>query len=63
MGKDIIFFHNNTCFIIIFFVLPGFFFLFFKNISAIYKYLIESGGTIVFLSLVQDGTIGFLHPA
>ncbi len=45
------------------FFLFGFFSLFFKNISAIYKYLIESGGAIVFLSLVQDGTIGFLYPA
>ena len=53
-------FYNNTCFALFLF---GFFSLFFKNISAIYKYLIESGGAIVFLSLVQDGTIGFLYPA
>lgn len=62
MGEDINIFYNNTYFAV-FFILFGFFSLFFKNISAIYKYLIESGGAIVFLSLVQDGTIGFLYPA
>lgn len=62
MGEDINIFYNNTYFAVFLFYSASFS-LFFKNISAIYKYLIESGDTIVFLSLVQDGTIGFLYPA
>lgn len=62
MGEDINFF-IITLTLLFFYFIRLLFSLFFKNISAIYKYLIESGDTIVFLSLVQDGTIGFLYPA
>ena len=63
MGEDINIFFIITLTLLVFLFYSASFSLFFKNISAIYKYLIESGGTIVFLSLVQDGTIGFLYPA